>query len=159
MIAVVPKCYKVPSPTWLRDLNFLLLCMKYIQSYCSYHGSGHTTLNFYVQVFQKFVSQQPLIRKNSHLDRNWTFLIIGWIYSKVLIISTQFSTYYQKSSKIYWSPLVHCFMRCICLCIDKLRHPLYLSLSSVPKKWLFFFEVILLCKERIQRNVVYMYVR
>ena len=33
--------------------------------------SGHTVTKFYMQVFQKFISWQPLIRKHSYLDHRY----------------------------------------------------------------------------------------
>ena len=86
-----------------------------------------TTLKFYAQDCQKFVSRQLLTRK---WIRIWTIGTLLYIYP----------TYYLKSSQIYWSPLMHCIIRCFCLCTHKLSLMyiyMYLSLSSVPKT-LFF---------------------
>ena len=33
--------------------------------------SRHTATKFYIQVFQKFISRQPLIRKHSYLDHSY----------------------------------------------------------------------------------------
>ena len=50
--------------------------MKYKESYRGHPGrlrprSRHIALKFYVQVFQKFISRQPLIWKHSYLDHRY----------------------------------------------------------------------------------------
>ena len=55
---------------------YKLACTKYKDSYCSHPGrpcphSRHTATKFYFQVFQKFISWQPLIRKHSYLDHRY----------------------------------------------------------------------------------------
>ena len=52
--------------------TLLCACTMYKESYCSHPGrprphSRHTATKFYMQVFQKLISRQPLIRKH-----NWT---------------------------------------------------------------------------------------
>ena len=50
---------------------------KYKETYCSHPSRPrlhHTALKFYVQVFQKSISPQPLIRKHSYLDHRYP----GW---------------------------------------------------------------------------------
>ena len=52
--------------------------MKYKESYCSHSRPlklrllpFHTMVKFYMQVFQKFISRQALIRKHSYLDHRY----------------------------------------------------------------------------------------
>ena len=56
--------------------QFLARCTKYKESYCSHPSRPHsrfrhTVLKFYMKVFQKFISQQPLVREHSYLDHRY----------------------------------------------------------------------------------------
>ena len=52
----------------------LMNLKKKIMKYCNHASrlhSHHTALKFYVKVFQKFISRQPLVRKHSYLDHRY----------------------------------------------------------------------------------------